>query len=301
MTKITDTIQSSFKKRPTFWCLLIISAALLLFYSNSFTTDWHYDDFHHIKENINIRKFSNIPNLFLDPTTFSRNPVTRMTRPLLMTSHAINYQVGLLTSRDGYSVTGYHIVNFIFHLIATLTLFFIILHIFQYQVQLENLDPHFSALFGGLLFGLHTINTETVVYISSRSAGMATMFVFAAFYFYMKSTSSEKTGNLSMALSILFFICGLFTKEIAITFPALLLIYDVTLNRPWFRKTTGTAIYLKDMVLRLLPHGLAALGYIYYRHLVLNENLISRFTTKGGTQAAKDMTSQLATQTPPRN
>ncbi|MDF1535685.1 MAG: tetratricopeptide repeat protein [bacterium] len=298
MNSILQKLRTVYEARPTLFAVLLITAALTIFYSNSFTADWHYDDFHHIKENINIRKISNIPMFFTDATTFSRNPQTRMYRPLLMATHAINYQVGIWTNRDGYDVVGYHVVNFLFHLVSSLLVFFITLFLFRRRIRLDGMDPALPAAFAGLLFGLQTINTETIVYISSRSSGMATMFLLAGFYFYLKATQDQETTSirfLPLALSTFMYLCGFLSKEIAVTLPGMIFLYEIFLNRRWMEGRSLPAI-MTNLTIRLAPYGVVLVGILYTRLQIYGENLASRFTEKGGTQAAADWVSQLATQ-----
>ena len=298
MKKFIIAIQDAFEKNPVLFSLLLISLTILLFYSNSFTADWHYDDFHHIKENINIRKLSNIPSFFTDPSTFSRNPNTRMYRPLLMVTHAFNYWFAILTTRDGYNVVGYHVVNFIFHLISSLAIFFITLFLFKNRIHIRGLNPFLPAIFASLLFGLHTINTETIVYISSRSSVMATMFYLPAFWMYLKGTRAEgpKTYWTALLVGAFLYLLGFLSKEIAATLPGILFFYEITLNRQWMTGQTLTQ-KIKLLFLRLLPYGVVFLLMISIRRNVYGENLVERFFHTGGTQAARDWVSQLATQT----
>ncbi len=274
--------------------LTLLTAAILLFYSNSFTADWHYDDFHHIKENINIRKISNIPVFFRDPSTFSRNPQTAMYRPLLMTTHAINYQMGLLTSRNGYNVVWYHVTNFLFHILASFAVFFIALFLFRKRIPLPGIDPILAATFAALLFGLHTINTETVVYVSSRSSGMSAMFAFWAFYLYLKGTDG-RTKAVPLIISGALYACGLLSKEIAITLPAMLIYYEVLLNSRWMEGRSKTTV-LKTLTTRMIAYGLPAAGFLFVRNIFNKENLLDILTAKGGTAAAPNLSAQLATQ-----
>ena len=282
-------------KRPVISSLVLIAGILLLFYSNSFTADWHYDDFHHIKENINIRKASNIPLFFSDATTFSRNPGTKMYRPLLMVTHAVNYQMGIMTTRDGYNVVPYHITNFLFHLITVLAIFFIIRYMFMYRIIIEGMNPALPALFAALLFGLNTINTETIVYVSSRSSGMATMFALFSFYLYLKATHGEKLKWLPILVSNALFFFGMLSKEIAITLPALILYYEYFLNRPAIGTEPLTG-FIYRVFPRLLPHGFTALLFLFIRESVIHDNILKAVVSKGGTPAAANLTAQLATQ-----
>ena len=295
MNKAISTIRDAYENRPVLFAVLLITVTIGLFYSNSFTTDWHYDDFHHIKENINIRKISNLSNFFTDPTTFSRNPQTRMYRPLLMVTHAVNYQMGIMTTRDGYNEVPYHITNFLFHLVTVLAIFFIIRYLFRFRIPIEGLNPTLPALFAALLFGLNTINTETVVYVSSRSSGMATMFVLLSFYFYLKATHGQKLKWLPILGSSALYFFGMLSKEIAITLPALILYYEYFLNR----SATGTeplTEFIKTVFFRLVPHGLTAILFLLIRESVIHDNLLKIVTAKGGTPAASNLTAQLATQ-----
>ena len=261
MNKVAATIRSGFNRKPILFSLLLITTALLVFYSNSFTADWHYDDFHHIKENINIRKISNIPVFFKDPSTFSRNPGTNMYRPLLMTTHAINYQMGLWSSRNGYNVFWYHATNFLFHVLTSFAVFFIVLFLFRKRIHLGRINPVLIAAFAALLFGLHTINTETVVYIASRSSGMSAMFVFWAFYLYLKGTADTKAKAWPLVFSGILYTCGLLSKEIAITLPAMLIYYEFLLNNEWMKGKRFSGI-ITSLTMRMMPYFTGAFLYL---------------------------------------
>src|SRR5512138_3670965 len=137
-----EKLKAFINSHPALTAFVALFAVLLIFYSNSFYADWHYDDYHHIKENINLRKISNIKEFFTDPTTFSRNPNTRMYRPLLLATFAINYWFGY------YAVFGYHVVNFALHLLTTFTLFLTLIFFFRRKTVLPGLNPFLPALFG---------------------------------------------------------------------------------------------------------------------------------------------------------
>jgi len=282
--------------RPILWSVLLITTALLLTYSASFTADWHYDDHHHIRENISVRKLSNVPAFFTDPSTFSRIPKTVMVRPLLMTSHALNYRMGLASHGDGYTVIWYHITNFLMHLAASLCVFGIALFLFRHKISIRSASPVLAATFAGLFFGLHPINTEAVVYISSRSAGMASLFVFLAFYGYLHATNSQRPAIYVLVLSTLSYAWGLLTKEIAITLPAMLFFYEFTVNREWMAGNRAGNVLWK-LAGRWSPYLGVTLAYLWYRNQVLGgENLVGRVISQGGRTAAPDLTAQIATQ-----
>src|SRR3989304_7588432 len=77
-------------------------------YFNSLNNGFHFDDFHHIVENKDIRDLHNIPIFFIDTDTFSKDDIDHY-RPLLLSTYAITYVIGRLNP------AGYHIVNLLFH------------------------------------------------------------------------------------------------------------------------------------------------------------------------------------------
>lgn len=296
MNKLSSAIRDSYEKQPILFAVLLITVCVVLSYSNSFTADWHYDDFHHIKENINIRKVSNIPVFFKDPTTFSRNPSTAMYRPLLMTTHALNYRLGILTTRDGYNVVGYHVFNLFLHVLASLAVFFIVHYLFQKFTPVKNINPTLPGIFAALLFGLHTLNTETIVYVSSRSTGMSTAFALWAMYWYMRASDSGKTTHFPLLiLSVVTFTCGLLSKEIAFMLLAMIIYYEFFIHTEW-KADLPVFTAWKTVFIRWLPFAVSGIAYLYVRHLVRGENLVERLFSEGGSPAAKNLASQLATQ-----
>jgi tetratricopeptide (TPR) repeat protein len=296
MNKLLSAIRDSYEKQPIIFAVLLITVCVVLSYSNSFTADWHYDDFHHIKENINIRKVSNIPVFFKDPTTFSRNPSTAMYRPLLMTTHALNYRLGILTTRDGYNVVGYHVFNLFLHVLASLAVFFIVHYLFQKFTPVKNINPTLPGIFAALLFGLHTLNTETIVYVSSRSTGMSTAFALWAMYWYMRASDSGKTTHFPLLiLSVVTFTCGLLSKEIAFMLLAMIIYYEFFIHTEW-KADLPVFTAWKTVFIRWLPFAVSGIAYLYVRHLVRGENLVERLFSEGGSPAAKNLASQLATQ-----
>lgn len=86
-----------------------------------------------------------------------------MYRPLLMVTNTLNYALGETVTGDGTDVFLFHLVNFLFHLITVLAIFFIIRYLFRFRILIKGLNPTLPALFASLLFGLNTINTETIV------------------------------------------------------------------------------------------------------------------------------------------
>ena len=85
------------------------------------------------------------------------------------------------------------------------------------------------ALFAGFIFVSHPVQTEAVTYVIQRAASLATLFYMATLCFYVKSRLIQDNKVYSFALygvSILMAIMAMFTKEIAITLPMMIMFYE---------------------------------------------------------------------------
>ena len=96
--------------------ILALSAA----YSNHFRNSFHFDDFHTVTDNPNIRSLANIPRFFTDPRTFSILPANRSWRPLVSTSLAFDYWIG-----KGLHPIAFHASTFLLYLVQIVVLFFL--------------------------------------------------------------------------------------------------------------------------------------------------------------------------------
>lgn len=196
-------------------------------YFNSLHNGFHYDDRHHIVQNPYIQNPGNILHFFTDHRTFSTlSGVFRHYRPLLLVSYAVNYYFGKLDPM------GYHLVNLGFHIGSAFLLFLII------GKMVKGVDgSFFSGLAAGLLFLTTPFNSEVVNYITARSSVMVTFFCLLSFYFWVRFRSETLTSHVSpltsyvYIASLLAFLLGMLTKEIAITLPVMLLLYDLYFNK----------------------------------------------------------------------
>ncbi len=86
------------------------------------------------------------------------------------------------------------------------------------------------ALFTGLVFVAHPVQTEAVTYIWQRAASMAALFYLASLCFYVKSRLQPPQHRVLRRIyyisSLMMVILAMFTKENAITLPLMILIYE---------------------------------------------------------------------------
>jgi hypothetical protein len=115
------------------------------------------------------------------------------------------------------------------------------------------LSPHSSPLTGhiplvtALLFAVHPIQTEAVTYISGRSVSLMALCYLGSVLAYVHAQCAGGVGRrrLLHGLSLGLFVAALLVKETAVTLPAALLLWEVTVGDrgPW-----------RVIVKRLAPH-----------------------------------------------
>src|SRR3990167_535614 len=194
---------------------------------------------------------SKIPLFFKSPRYSSFEGVfTSHYRPFLVTSYAVNYAIG------GLNPAGFHIVNFGFHAGSAFLVYLILLTILRGSVKGEQ--DVFIALAAGLIFLLHPFNSEVVNYITARSSVMCSFFYLFSFYCWIRFREVTNRSGFFYILSLFFFILAMLTKEIAITLPAVLFLYDLYFLR---RTSFNYKEYFPYVFLVIIP-------YLFYRIMV---------------------------------
>ncbi|MBF0331570.1 MAG: tetratricopeptide repeat protein [Candidatus Omnitrophica bacterium] len=215
--------------------IILIGGLGTVVYSNSLHCAFHFDDVYTIINNSFIRDFSNLRAIwdFLPRRFF------------LYLSIALNYRF------SGLDVVGYHIFNVSIHLISAMLVWWLTRLTLVTPVMRDDhvngagtgITRHADlvALFVGLVFVLHPVQTQAVTYIVQRAAVMATLFYVASLCLYVKARllkdggSSLKLWGSCYAGSILAAIVAMFTKEISITLPLSILLYELS----FFRMKSG--------------------------------------------------------------
>ena len=120
----------------------------------------------------------------------------------------------------------YHLTNLLLHMGNTLLVFWLVR-----SLRGGLLVPLVVAL----LFGVHPIHIESVVWVTERKDVLYALFYLAglvAYIAYQKDPSAK-----SYALVTVLFLFSLFSKAMAVTFPVLLFLFDFTAGRRFDKKT----------------------------------------------------------------
>jgi len=169
----------------------VLAVAILLVYSNSFKTEWHFDDSVNITRNKNIH-MTEFNWQSIKASWFSGgqrgdiyHPI--LYRPVSMFSFALNYYF------HGLDVLGYHIVNVLVHIIAALFLFLFIVQVLTLPKLREKYGDYAWQIAGiaALLWAVNPVQLTNITYIVQRQAALCGMFYIAGVYFYIRARKSK--------------------------------------------------------------------------------------------------------------
>ncbi len=143
-------------------------------------------------------------------------------RPLLMATFWLNYQAGALNP------VGYHVANVLLHFFTSVLVTLVLARILAWS-GVEGASRALLALFGGAIFLLHPLQTESVAYVTSRSEALSVLFFFAAYVVFLYRPPGPVTIGRILAIGALV-AAALSTKEHTLTLPLLLLLTDLFWN-----------------------------------------------------------------------
>jgi len=199
--------------------ILLLGFIVSLAYFNSFYGAWQLDDSSSITANTSIQ----INNFSLD--FFKSLPKMRF---LPYLSFAINYFFG------GLNIIGFHIVNFIIHLLNTFLIYAITIELLRIK-ELNEDKVKSIAFWTAALWAVSPIQVGAVTYIVQRIASMAALFFFFSFLCYFLARKnrhnvlSKKKFIMFSILTLISYMCCVFTKENAILLPFSVLLTEYTL------------------------------------------------------------------------
>lgn len=138
--------------------------------------------------------------------------VTRNYAPVTIFSYLLDHTLW------GLWPGGYHLTNLLWHALNSLLVFLL--------VRQVTGRTHW-AWPTALLFAIHPVHIESVVWISARKGLLSTAFMLVSLLFWLKrkrTAGDELWGTL-------FFLLALFSKAVAVVLPAIVLMYDWLVRR----------------------------------------------------------------------
>jgi protein O-mannosyl-transferase len=215
--------------------------AALLPYLNSFRGDFQFSDYNVIVWNPAIQSWDGWFN------TMRHLGI----RPLLKFSYTLNWV-------SGFGVFGYHFFNVAVHVVNSFLVFFLCRRLLEsYPDENRLRGSTVPAVLAALIFAVHPIHTEAITYVSGRSSSMMAMFYLGSLLAYVKGAETGK-WTWRFVVSPLCFVAAVATKEVAITLPFALLLWEGTVGkRPWKRVLVDQSLHwvtLTALMVVILNH-----------------------------------------------
>jgi tetratricopeptide (TPR) repeat protein len=234
------------KKHPavTNWLLILVT---VVFFRGALTNGFVYDDGRQVLENPFVKNPHLWRNIFTGPvwSFLGAAAETNFYRPFHILSYWLVWRVA------GANPAAFHLYQLTFYVLAVLLVYWLGQRLFQ---------DHLAAFAGALLWTLHPLHVEPVCWIAAVPDVGCGLFYLLAFWLFLSAERGAGHPVLRHAFAVVSFAAALLFKEMALTFPLLLLAYWYFFRdeEPWFRKG-----------LRWLPYLGATMAYAGLRVLVL--------------------------------
>jgi protein O-mannosyl-transferase len=230
--------------RKSAWVLTLVIVVSILPYVSAVGMGFIYDDHPQIEDNPYLRVWPGYARVFTSDV-WSMTDVdsdSNYYRPLMWVAYNAIYSIA------GAAPWAFHLVNLLLHACVTTVVFFLTLELWK--------DLRIAGI-AGVLFALHPVHSEPVVWIAAIPDLAYTLFFLLALYFYVFNYKPESHAVIT---SVTCFAVALLWKESAITFLPCAVAYDAFVLRRlrlwrWASLLGVTAAYL--IVRTLVLGGLA--------------------------------------------
>lgn len=185
-----------------------------------------------------------------------------MYQPMAVLSFALNYKI------SGQEASAFILTNILLHLLNTLLVF---------RLMQRWMKGWIPAGMVALLFAIHPMHVEPVVWISTRSSALYSLFYLAGLLAWDKYLEKGLQTK-HYLLALLFATLSLFSKSMAATFPLILLVMDYLKNRKFSLRLIAEK--LPFLTLSVIFGLIAIKASASFGHITVLEqdyNLLQRF------------------------
>lgn len=224
---------------------VLVIFTFIVFYKAIFYKLVLWDDNSYIIDNPLIRdlSFNGLKKIF-------STPVIGMYNPLVFLFYAIIYKFW------GMEPSAYHLFNILLHLIAVIAVYH-----FIYRLT----KRYETAVIVALLFAIHPMHVEAVVWASETKTALYLIFYFLALTNYLKYYQ-ENYKTKYLIFSFILFLFSVLSKPTAVTLAPMLFLLDYYLSRK---------INIK-MFLEKIPFFLVSISFgilTLYTHIEANDSI----------------------------
>lgn len=228
--------------------LLVTAAIIFALYLPTLPYPFYFDDLTDIVANPSIRIRSLEPAALLSATGETYNVAFR--RPIAFYTFALNYYF------NGLDPAGFRLVNILIHLATTVLVWLLARRVIAAALHRDPGDgiPFLAAL----LWAVHPLQTNAVVYIIQREASLSTLLALASFLAYLLGRERRSPAMFTGSAALFLLAAG--TKEIAFALPGLILLYEIAFTpevRRWIAQRRWVVPAALAAGLLLFPLALA--------------------------------------------
>ncbi|MCM8758660.1 MAG: tetratricopeptide repeat protein [Candidatus Omnitrophica bacterium] len=252
-----------------------ISACTLCAYSNTFSVPFQFDDIPCIKGNTTITQLGHISKIFnFWPTRF-----------LTYLSFAFNYRI------HGFSLLGYHLINITIHIACSILVWKILKKLLKGINNTDNFIQFLIPVWAGLIFALHPVQTQAVTYIYQRHTCLATLFILSGLFCFINASEGTRLNIFWLSSSFVFNIAAMFTKEISIVSPILILFYFF-----WFKNALESKFKTWNVVAYAGFLCMLFISIIFFTHSINPAEIKKVYSLEGNPQQVITQKDYLLTQ-----
>lgn len=201
-------------RKTTLILITIVVLSGLVSYINIFDHQFLWDDEFLIQENVFIRSWKNLPQIFSTSSGAGVGRLDDFYRPMQLVIYTGIY------SLFGLQSWAFLLLNVLIHLINACLIFFLIKKLFK---------KDFLAFLTSILWVVHPIHTEAVTYMSGIADPLIVFFGLSSFLCYVNFRQKKQTHFL--IFSLILFILALLSKEPIIILPGLFIVYELFFSK----------------------------------------------------------------------
>jgi len=188
---------------------LVVALVAVAAYAASLGYDFVWDDTLLIQQSVRLHQWGELPRLLLSQFWSEVGEASHYYRPLITMSFFLDMKVW------GLRPFGFHLTNLLAHVAVILVVLAIARRVTGGEV---------AAVIAALTFALQPLHTESVSFVSGRTDVLAALFFLLALLAYDRGREGPGWGFAAASLGA--YLLALLSKEVAITLPAVLALWD---------------------------------------------------------------------------
>jgi tetratricopeptide (TPR) repeat protein len=222
--------------------------AVVVVYGGSIRAPFIFDDRPAIVENPSIRSlWPLIGDATVGGPLNAPALVPTARRPIPNLSLALNYRVG------GLDPVGYHVVNLVLHFLCATLLAALVrrtLLLAYFRGAFDGAAAPLSAI-AALIWAVHPLNTETVVYVTQRTELLAGLFYLMTLWAAVRSwTADSRASGVGWAcVAVAACWLGMASKEIVASAPVAVWLYQRTFLPEWSADRRRSLVFYGSLAL----------------------------------------------------